>query len=147
MANQKLQAAAAIVAFKLLKNKTKKKKKLWMKDWFKRRDELGFGSRLFIELRSEDENCYRNFVRLLPEDFDFLLERVTPFIEKRDTNWRPAISPTIRLCLTLRFLASGDSYHSLMYLFRVGLSTIVKIIPECLEAIYKVLKEYLKVNK
>lgn len=144
--NLKVKAAATILALNLLKMR-KKKKKVWVKDWFKRRDDLGFGSKLFMELRSEDQNCYRNFVRLVPEDFDFLLEKVTPFIEKRDTNWRPAISTTIRLCLTLRYLATGDSYHSLMYLFRIGFTTITEIIPECLEAIYKVLKVHLKVRR
>lgn len=119
-----------------------------MKEWFKRRDKLGFGETLFHELREEDENCYKNFVRMTPEDFDYLLEKVTPFIQKCDTNYRKAISPTIRLCLTLRYLAAGDSFISLSYLFRVGYSTIVKIIPECLEAIYEVLQEeYLKVKK
>lgn len=36
---------------------------------------------------------------------------------------------------------SGDSYHSLMYLFRIPVCTISRIIPEVCSAIYNVLKE------
>lgn len=147
MPSRKARVAAAFLVLNSL-TKKKEKRRIWMKEWFKRRDKLGFGETLFRELREEDENCYKNFVRMTPEDFDFLLEKVTPFIQKRDTNYRKAISPTIRLCLTLRYLAAGDSFISLSYLFRVGYSTIVNIIPECLAAIYEVLhEEYLKVIK
>ncbi|XP_042231816.1 uncharacterized protein LOC121872834 [Homarus americanus] len=48
--------------------------------------------------------------------------------------------------LTLRFLTSGDSYHSLMYTFRIPVTIISKIIPEGCKALYEVLKEdYLKI--
>lgn len=44
-----------------------------------------------------------------------------------------------------RYLATGDSYKSLSYDFRIGVSTIHSIIPECLDAIFKVLQpNYLK---
>ncbi|XP_071484602.1 uncharacterized protein [Diadema antillarum] len=43
-----------------------------------------------------------------------------------------------------RFLASGDSYHSLAYNYRVGVSTISQIIPETCSAIWEALQpEYL----
>jgi hypothetical protein len=43
---------------------------------------------------------------------------------------------------------SGDSYHSLMYLFRIPVSTMSLFIPEVCVAIYEVLKDmYLKVGK
>nr|XP_034184035.1 uncharacterized protein LOC117606110 [Osmia lignaria] len=59
---------------------------------------------------------------------------------------RDSIFPKERLILTLRFLASGESYHSLMYLFRIPVCTISKIIPEVCKALYDTLhEEYLKV--
>ena len=41
--------------------------------------------------------------------FDELYDKVRPVIEKQNTNMRDAISAHERLCVTLRFLASGSS--------------------------------------
>ncbi|XP_017472518.1 PREDICTED: uncharacterized protein LOC108363622 [Rhagoletis zephyria] len=58
---------------------------------------------------------------------------------------RKAIPPGERLAVTLRFLASGDSYKSLSVAFRIAPNTISIFIPEVCNAIYKALKsEYLK---
>nr|CAI5864826.1 unnamed protein product [Callosobruchus analis] len=77
-------------------------------------------------------------------DFENLLELVTPHIQRQDTNYHDSISPRMRLAITLRFLATGDSYESLMYLFQVSYSTISLIVPEVCEAISSVLKDYIK---
>ncbi|XP_046844884.1 putative nuclease HARBI1 [Xenia sp. Carnegie-2017] len=77
--------------------------------------------------------------------FDELCEKLTPFIAKKNTTMRDAISVHDRLCVTLKFLASGCSYKDLMYSFRISVSSISKIVPEVCEALYNVLKEaYLK---
>lgn len=79
-------------------------------------------------------------------DFNNLLDLVTPSIKKQDTKFRESISPDERLTVTLRFLATGDSYMSLQYLLRIPQPTISAIVPEVCEAIFKVLKnDYLKV--
>lgn len=60
---------------------------------------------------------------------------------------RKAIPDCERLAVTLRFLASGDTFKSLSVVFRIAPNTISLIIPEVCDAIYKTLKdEYLKVN-
>nr|CAI5867144.1 unnamed protein product [Callosobruchus analis] len=60
---------------------------------------------------------------------------------------RKPITPGERLAVTLRYLATGDSYKSLMYLFRIPQTTIARIIPECCDAIYDCLQaKYLKVG-
>lgn len=60
---------------------------------------------------------------------------------------RKAIPPGERLALALRYLATGDSFKSLEYLFRIPQNTISTIMPAVLETIYAVLKEnYLKVG-
>jgi hypothetical protein len=73
--------------------------------------------------------------------FDEILEKVKPLISKQDTIMRSAISPHERLCITMRFLASGASYKDLMYSFRVSAASISKFIPEVCQAIYNVLHE------
>lgn len=51
-----------------------------------------------------------------------------------------------RLETTLRFLATGETYRSLMYATRIHESTISRFIPEVCQTIYNNLKgTYLKV--
>lgn len=47
----------------------------------------------------------------------------------------------------LRYLATGDSFASLMYLFKVSKELIARIIPETCKALISVLKENIKVRK
>lgn len=120
---------------------------VWVQEWVKKRETEGCYAKLLQELRANNPNLFRNFVRMSAEDFDFLLELVTPHIQKQDTAMRKAIPPGERLALTLRYLATGESFKSLQYLFRIPQPTISDIIPEVLDAIYLVLKdEYLKVG-
>ncbi|XP_023028001.2 uncharacterized protein [Leptinotarsa decemlineata] len=96
---------------------------------------------LLEKLEREDEESYKNFLRMSAADFQYLLSKITPAIEKQNTLMRNSIPAAERLALTLRFLATGDSYHSLMYLFRIPGCTISRIIPEVCSAIYNILKE------
>ena len=54
---------------------------------------------------------------------------------EQDTAYRQSLRPGLKVAITMRYLASGDSYHSLMYAFRVPHNTISKFIPEVCEAI------------
>ena len=77
-----------------------------------------------------------------------LPEKVTPYIRKKTTHLRLAISPEEKLALTLRFIATGESHQSLMYQYRVSHKTISRFIPEVADAIFNVLKdEYLKFSQ
>nr|CAI5823450.1 unnamed protein product [Callosobruchus analis] len=60
-----------------------------------------------------------------PEDFKILLELLEPYITKSGTDYRRAIPAAERLAVTLRCIATGDSYSSFMYVFKIS-----KIIPE-----------------
>nr|CAI5842128.1 unnamed protein product [Callosobruchus analis] len=58
---------------------------------------------------------------------------------------RESISAEHKLNVTLRFLATGETYRSLMYNTRIHESTISKFVPEVCTAIYKHLKgKYLR---
>lgn len=111
-----------------------------------KRDSEGCYAKLLVELRTSDVKQFANFLRLSYNEFDFLLDLVKPLIEKNNTKMRKAICAGERLALTLRYLATGDSFKSLQFLFRIPQSTISTIIPEVLNAIYVVLKDnYLEV--
>ena len=98
-------------------------------------------------LKRKDPDLYKYFVRMSAEDFDYLLNLVTPSIGKANTNMRESIYPGERLAITLSFLATGDSYASLMFLFKRSRSSICNIVPEVCAALYKAVKdEFLKVK-
>jgi len=68
-------------------------------------------------------------------------------ISKKDTAFRKAISVQERLALSLRFLASGDSYVSLQYLFKISKKAVSCIVPEVCEALVEKLKDYIQVRQ
>ncbi|XP_039958802.1 protein ANTAGONIST OF LIKE HETEROCHROMATIN PROTEIN 1-like [Bactrocera tryoni] len=77
---------------------------------------------------------------------DDFVENQTPGQRFGDTNMRKTIPANERLAVTLRFLASGDSFKSLSVDFRIAPNTISIFVPEVCDAIYKALKnEYLQV--
>lgn len=81
------------------------------------------------------------------DDFEFLLHKIGPQIAKQDTKWRKAVPVNERLALTLRFLATGDSYKSLHYLFKISPQLISQIVPEVCSALITALRDLIKVSK
>ncbi|KAJ8967678.1 hypothetical protein NQ317_009226 [Molorchus minor] len=141
--------AAAIIVYKVLKRKKEQKVKrsCWVKPWIKRRAELGVCFTLTRELEIEDAQQFRNFVRMNAVQVQHIIELVGPKIVKKNTKMREAISVYERVMVTLRFLATGDSYSSLQYLFRIPVCTIGRIVKEVAPAIYDALKDkYMKVK-
>jgi len=65
---------------------------------------------------------------------------------KENTNMRKSVPVNTRLAVTLRFLATGDSYTSLQYTFLISKQLISLIIPKVCQALIEVLKENIKVN-
>lgn len=60
---------------------------------------------------------------------------------------RLVIPVKIKLEVTLSFLATGNSYRSLSHFFRVSKSAISVFVPEVLDAMYDILKDYIKVSE
>ena len=108
---------------------------VWVRQWILRRSQLGQYEQLLQELRDEDRKGFKNFLRMDHAMFQELLQRVQGRLTKQDTNYRKALEPSMKLAITLRYMASGESYHSLMYGFRVAHNTISKFVPEVCAAI------------
>ncbi|GBO99314.1 hypothetical protein EVAR_564_1 [Eumeta japonica] len=121
--NQIVLLLAIECVAKLMRDK-KKRRRVWVRDWISRREDFGASSCLLKEMRQEDPDGYRNHLRMLTEKFDELLGKIVDKITKNDTHMRNAIPATTKLEITLRFLATGDSFVSLEALYRVGKSTI-----------------------
>jgi len=99
----------------------------------------------FNEMTSEESGEFTNFCRMSLADFEFLLAKIEPMIQKQ-TRLRIPIPPKIRLAITLRYLATGDSYRSLHYLFKVSIPAISLIVPEVCKAINVVFNDQIKVK-
>ncbi|KAJ8936919.1 hypothetical protein NQ318_012540 [Aromia moschata] len=69
------------------------------------------------------------------ENFDEILTLIKEDITKTDTNYREAISAEERLAVTLRFLATGDSFSTIGHSFRIGFETVSAIVTEVCQAI------------
>jgi len=132
-----LAAIAAAITMNPKKSRTRRKRKVWAREWLLRRPEYGLYERLLSELAREDRIGFRNFHRMDPDMYQEILARVGPRIQKQKTNWREPLSPGLRLAITLRYLATGDSYMSLQYSFRVSNNAISRLIPETCEAIFQ----------
>jgi hypothetical protein len=92
------------------------------------------------ELRREDPQTFKNYGRMDIQLYDELL-RLQPRLQKKFTQCREPIGPGLRLALTLRFLATGDSYHSIAYDFLVPHNTISGIVNQVCNAI---VEEYME---
>ena len=104
----KVQAAATVAAILIMKKKKKKKpRKVWVREWISKRAEIGVEEQLLKDLQATDPRQLKNFLRMSLEDFNILLNLIQAKIAKKDTFMRRAISPTVRLLVTLRFLATG----------------------------------------
>jgi hypothetical protein len=58
---------------------------------------------------------YQAVLRISSSEFEFLLNNIGRTIGRQDTDYRESVAATERLALTLRFLATRDSYGSLSY--------------------------------
>ena len=84
-------------------------------------------------------------MRMTPEFFEMINVRVQPRLAKEATNYRVPLSVGIKLVITLRYLATGESYTSLSYQFMVGRPSILRFVPKFCRAIQEEFKgEYLR---
>ena len=109
--------------------------KTWVRKWIQKRREFGIYDQLMEELRAEDPKSFTNFMRMAPEMFDELLDRLSPRITKKHTTFREPLSPGLKLALTLRHLASGNKYSSLKFGWRVPHNTQSLLVREVCQAI------------
>nr|CAI5840130.1 unnamed protein product [Callosobruchus analis] len=139
------ECAAAFVV--IYRNKKKKRKNIWVKEWLQKRSILSH-IQLIKELRNSSENDLKNYLRMNEECFQLLLSSIKPHITKKDTVMRESISAEERLLVTLRYLATGRSMEDLKFSAIISPQALGNIIPETCKYIYLVLKdEYLKFPK
>ncbi|XP_075707214.1 uncharacterized protein LOC142741765 [Rhinoderma darwinii] len=94
---------------------------------------------LYSDLRQHPDK-FLSYCRMSVQSFDRLLADLRPGLIFQDTTMRRCISPEERLIVTLRFLATGNSFASLHFQFLLGCSTISKIVKLTCEVIWQQLR-------
>ncbi|XP_047990332.1 protein ALP1-like [Leguminivora glycinivorella] len=119
----------------LLRNKVRKRKKIWVHEINKKRLIFGEYHRLCRELETYEDRFFQYF-HMSKAAFEELHETLSAKIHKQDTNWRPAISTKEKLAVCLRYLTTGDSFQTIAFSFRLGSSTVSNIVKEVCKAIW-----------
>ena len=138
---------AVFVAFEVLNGEDKKPGRGKTRQWIRRRDEKGYFNNIVKELAIEDTEEYKEMMQMSHADFQLILSYIEQNITRK---WvlggNKVISLKERLALTIRFSATGETYRSLSYQFRISTRAISYIIKEVCEAIIKNMRNiYLKV--
>ncbi|KAG5874198.1 hypothetical protein JTB14_015682 [Gonioctena quinquepunctata] len=108
MSSEAVAAGAYLITANSNENGKRKKTRWWIRDLFDKR--IG-NCRGFSEKRiSNDSSLFKNSTHIGRQDFDFLVKKVTPWVEKANTNYRNAIPVQVRVLRILRYLA-GDVIH------------------------------------
>ncbi|XP_039284058.1 protein ALP1-like [Nilaparvata lugens] len=107
-----------------------------MHPMYKERNREGVFQNLIMRHLTDNNSKFKEYLRVDKDLFELLLENVKDDLEpsRRRNN---SISASEKLALTLRYLATGESYRSLAFAYRIHYSWISKAISKCLESIVK----------
>ena len=127
----------------------KKSQRIWIKDWMMKAQAEGGMLKTVKTTRTEDPAKFNQLLRVPPELFDELLDRVAHRITKQDTNFRKAHPPDLKLAYTLNHLAQGHHYTAMELPWTVPHNTGSIIVRDvckaiCAEYLDEVIKTPLK---
>ncbi|CAH1957432.1 unnamed protein product [Acanthoscelides obtectus] len=136
-----------LYGYQVQSNMNKRRRSRWWMTTIHRNRTITGMERLLSELTAESGIEFPGFLRMSTSDFEILLQKLAPLITKKDTKFRKAIPAKVRLAITLRYLATGDDFRSLHYLFKISHQLISKIVHEVCASILIVLKDEVMVRK
>ncbi|XP_031339861.1 protein ALP1-like [Photinus pyralis] len=110
------------------------KKRKWVHEAWRKRETEGEFATLYKELM-HDETKFFEYFRMSEECFNILLSKIGPQLKKQDTHWRKSITPREQLAVCLRYLATGDSLKTISFSYRLGHSTVYKIVMDTCKVI------------
>ena len=110
------------------------------------RNNEGASGTLLREWAEESREDYKNHLRMSEADFLYLLGKVTPHIQKRDTNFREALPERMNLEVSQRCIASDGNLATLSASYRIPKSTSSRFFREVCVAIYNALEEFIQVS-
>ncbi|KAF2903244.1 hypothetical protein ILUMI_02940 [Ignelater luminosus] len=116
-----------VMLYYMWKKKCYQKRNVWVRELFLNRNDNGEYWKLHnILLR--DPMKFRNYYRMTEHCFNKLYEYVKPLFHAGHTNYRKTISFEERLAVTLRYLATGESFSSASYRFCISHNEIDRIL-------------------
>jgi predicted AlkP superfamily phosphohydrolase/phosphomutase len=71
---------------------------MWSKKWYLKRN-ISCDANLLNELLETDVEDYINYLRMNKQAFNMLVTKVLPYVQKRNTRLREALSPKRRITL------------------------------------------------
>ena len=127
------------------RQRPRRRHNMWVRPWLLQREERGVYHNIMADLYATNIQGFTNYMWMTPEFFEMIKTRLEPHLARQVTNYRAPISVGEKLALTIRYLATEESYTSLSCQFRVGRSNISKFLPEVCRAIQdEFTREYLK---
>ena len=134
------KVAQLLVVSELADSDDEKERRGKTRSWMKRRLSYGYFNNIVTELKMEDRAGFKNMFRMSVSDFERILqyigEEISPTVKP---NGAKPILPEERLAITLRYLATGETFSSLEYQFRVSVRAISYIVSGVCDAIAKIM--------
>lgn len=116
----------------------KKRKRRAILEMYRRRRVEGSFVILYKNHLIDNDTQFQQYFRLSPYLFNYVLSFVEKDLERTPTNFNATpIEPRFKLCVALRYLATGESFRSLSFSFRISFSYTSVIVREVLAAISK----------
>ena len=109
-----------------------------MRKLFEEREEKSEFNILVRELQIFDHEYFFKSFRMSPTKFERLLSWVAPHITKSSLR-RSVASPAERLCVTLRYLCTGDAQITIATGYRMSPSVVSRVIKHTSKVIWDVL--------
>ena len=100
-------------------NGKKNQRKFWVKPIFRVKKLKGEFHTLIQDLKLFDSGYFFKHFRMSPTKFEELLSWVAPRIEKSSVRYE-LIAPEQHLCVTLRYLATGDAHVTIATSYRIN---------------------------
>lgn len=153
---QRKKKALALLLLLRKRKADKSKRSFWVHPIQADRKRFGEYYHLMPELRKDDQKFFE-YLRMDMQCFELLKTLLGNRYFKEfciiyhtivyicfslsKTSMREPIGPEERLVVTLRFLATGNSFRSLSFSYRLGRKTVADIVAETCTSIYDVLSE------
>ena len=117
------------------------------RNWIKRRHERSYFNNIIQELRIEDRFGFREMLRMDVTDFENILAKISDIISPKErlgeTN---PVQADERLALTLCFLATGETFQSLCFQYRISLNAVSYIFKGfCKAIVERMASDFIKV--